>query len=1207
MAQPVWITPAGNLGIIPEGIFYQLTLQAYDPDPAPGTEIYYSVIAGVLPAGVQCSVSGLIAGVPQAIASLQGVPLEVNRNVTSKFTIRAYTENEATGEILRIADRTFNLTVSGNNVPEFVSPPGSFATNNSATFVGAISGPTLTVTSITSGKLYVGMVIRGAGVVQGTTITEFGTGTGGAGTYTVDISQSNAGTSMTGWIGVYYDGDKVNLQFEYINTDPDETVVVSLVAGEIPPGLILSPTGLLSGYIEPASNVTEQSGYDLTAISTLPFDFVVSAISKNYQFTLEVSDGKSSTLRTFTIYVYNRSDNTADTTTITGDDTFVTADEGTDRNPFLINAFPSDLGRTRADNYYAYEFLGNDYDTVDLTYAITVNEGIGLPPGLVLDTTSGWYYGYIPSQGLTEITYSFNIQVSQTDDPTIASQLYPFTLTVSGVTDDEVSWITNSDLGSIENGATSILYIEAVNVGGRELSYRLESGGFNQLPQGLTLLESGEIAGRASFNTFSVDLGFTTFDKSQSVASGIEETTFDSTFVFTVNAYAKDPDQILYSVASIEVINGGSGYSSVTPPTIEFSLPVGATAAVAVAGIPIVTGGAIVSIPLITGGVSYTGPATVTISQGFGGTGAVLEANMVATGTRDVISVFKTFTLRLVREYNYPYQNLFCVAMPPPNDRVILNELLDNQAIFVPDFIYRPDDPNFGVSTQVQYEHAYGLEPETIDTYVSSLYLNHYWKNLVLGSIETAQALDANGNVIYEVVYSRIIDNLVNAVGASVAKIVNLPYSIIDPADGSTTLTQVYPNSLTNMRNQVIDVVGQISNKLPLWMTSKQTNGTVLGFTPSWVICYSKPGKSKQIAYYIQEYFAKNLNVIDFKVDRYVLDRTLSKNWDTETQQWTPTGSLTTFDFVNTTGYVDIGTVECATNLAYDDINYRTINDINALGGIDGETWIAVPGQQPPPGTRVVIRNGTKIIFVNQENYNNYNTIDDAWQEYTTLYDEVGFSPELPGEDFDSSFTIPGGYLVTCTATTAGNDRITCSSTADMTVGDTVWFTGTTFGGVNLKPFSDNNQIYYILDIPNSTQFRITDTIDGTTPVDLTTGSGTMTVVWGNYRMGIWEISIGGQDNNIVTLTLLQQTAPNDFLRVTQGATYNTAQLYRPTTPGPALNLINWQPLITVVTVIGNETTFDQASMQFIAPVDMYDTSDALDKYLVFPKSNILV
>jgi hypothetical protein len=1205
MAQPVWITPAGNLGIIPEGIFYQQTLQAYDPNPEPGTDLYYQVIAGVLPGGVQCSLSGLVAGVPQALASVEGVPYPVNRNVTSKFTVRAYTVNEASGQVLRIADRTFNLTVSGNNVPEFVAPAGSFATNNSATFVGAISGYTLTVTAITSGKLYVGMVIRGAGVVRGTTITAFGTGTGGAGTYTVDVSQTNAGTNMTGWIGVYYDGDKVDLQFEYINVDPDETVIVRLAGGELPPGLTLSTTGLLSGYIEPAANVDEQAGYDLTPSSTLPYDFVVSSISKNYQFTLEVSDGKSSTLKTFTIYVYNRSDNTADTTTITADNTFVTADEGTDRNPFLVNPFPSNLGSVRADNYFAYQFRGNDYDTVDLTYTITVNEGIGLPPGLVLDPSTGWYYGYIPNQGLTEITYSFNIQVSQTDSPTITSQLYPFTLTVTGVSDDEVSWITNSDLGSIENGDTSLLKIEATNVGGRELSYRLESGGFNQLPQGLTLLESGEIAGRCTFNTFSIDLGFTTFDKSQSVVSGIQETTFDSTFVFTVNAYAKDPNQILYSVAGIDVINGGTGYSSVTPPTIEFSLPVGATAAVAVAGIPEITGGAITDIPLVSGGASYTQPAVVTVSQGFGGTGAVLEARMISTGTRDVISVFKTFTLRLVRAYNYPYQNLFCVAMPPPNDRVILNELLNDQTIFIPEYIYRPDDANFGVSTQVQYEHAYGLAPDTIDSYVSSLYLNHYWKNLVLGSIETAQALDVDGNVLYEVVYSRIIDNLVNAAGASVAKIVNLPYPIIDPADGSSTLTQVYPNSLIDMRNQVIDVVGQISTKLPLWMTSKQTNGSVLGFTPSWVICYTNPGRSKQIAYYIQEYFGKQLNIIDFKIDRYVLDRTLSKNWNTETQQWTPKGSLTTFDFYNTTGYVNLGTVECATNLAYNDIDYRTIDEINALGGIDGETWIAVEGQQPPFGTKVVIRDGTRLIFVNQENYNNYTTVDDAWQEYTTLYDEVGFSPEVTGENYDASYTISDGYSVQCTATTASNDRITCTSTAGMAVGDTIWFTGTTFGDVTA--FSDNNQIYYIYDIPSASQFRIAETADATEPLALSNDSGDMSAVWGNYRMGIWEVNITGVDNNIVTLTLLQQTAPNDFLRVTQGATYNTAQLYRPTTPGPALTLINWQPLISAVTVIGNETTFDQASMQFIAPVDMYDTSDALDKYLVFPKSNILV
>jgi hypothetical protein len=1201
MAQPVWITPAGDLGTIPEGVFYQQTLKAFDPQPAVGTDLYYRVIAGTLPGGVQCSTSGLIAGVPQALASLEGVPFQVNRNITSKFTVRAYTFDETTQQILRIADRTFTLTVSGNNVPDFVTPAGN--------------------------------------------------------------------------IGTYYDGGEVTLQIQYTNADPNETVVVNLVGGALPPGLLLSPTGLITGYIEPAADVTQQAGYDLTPSSTLPFDFVIEAISKNYQFTLEVTDGRSSSLRTFTIFVYNRQDLTADTTTITADNTFVTADEITDRNPFLLNAYPSDLGRVRGDNYFAYQFRGDDYDTVDLEYLITVNEGVGLPPGLTLDPTSGWYYGYIPDQGLTEISYSFNIQVRQVDNPTITSKLYPFTLTITGLIDSEVTWLTASDLGSIENGSTSLFRVEAVNRGNRQLSYRLKSGAFNELPQGLELLPSGEIAGRCTFNTFSVDLGFTTFDKTQSNLTGISETTFDSTFTFTVNAYAEDPSQIVYSVSEIVVENSGSGYSSLNLPTIEFSAPVGATAELALAGNAVVSGGAITSVPVAVQGAGYTEPAIVTVTQGFGGSGAVLTAVMQPTGRREVISVFKTFTIRMIRAYNYPYQNLFVLAMPPANDRFILQQFLDNIEIFNPEYIFRPDDPNFGKSSQVKYEHAYGLAPETLDTYVSSLYLNHYWKNLILGSIETAQALDADGNIIYEVVYSRIIDDLVNNAGESVAKIVNLPYGITDPVDNSTEITQVYPNSLVDMRTQVIDVVGQISTKLPLWMTSKQTNGRVLGFTPAWVICYANPGRSKQIAYYISEYFGQQLNLIDFKVDRYVLDRTLSKNWDTETQHWTPTGSLTTFDFYNTSAYVDIGTVQCATNLAYVDVNFRTINNINDLGGIDGPTWIAKFGESPPAGTKVVITNGSKIIFVKQENYNNY-TNDEAWQEFTFLYDtansasfegsiagttlivtavnsgsiqvgmtllgtgvtnntsitafgtgnggvgtytvsvsqttasttitgDIAFSPELTSKNFDASYTISDGYVALCLATTSGTNRITCDSTLGMAAGDTIWFTGDVFGGIT--QFNANNQVYYVLDVVDPTHFRVTATPGGTTPVTLTTDAGDMTAFWGNYRMDIYEISITGEDDDIIELTPYAQVAPNNWVTVSQGQSYATAKLFRPTTPGPGLTLINWQPLITSVVVVGDQTTFDQDSMQFIDPVDMYDTSDALDKYLVFPKQNILV
>jgi len=155
--------------------------------------------------------------------------------------------------------------------------------------------------------------------------------------------------------------------------------------------------------------------------------------------------------------------------------------------------------------------------------------------------------------------------------------------------------------------------------------------------------------------------------------------------------------------------------------------------------------------------------------------------------------------------------------------------------------------------------------------------------------------------VIYEVVYSAIQDNLLNNEGLSVSKQVTLPYPI-NEAD-STEINTVYPNSLINMRDQVIDTVGQIANILPLWMTSKQTNGRVLGFTPSWVLAYVKPGRGDQVAYYVRTKFGERLNLIDFEVDRYELDRLLSHNWDpagdSTTGAWEPAAAETTFDLVN--------------------------------------------------------------------------------------------------------------------------------------------------------------------------------------------------------------------------------------------------------------------------------------------------------------------
>ena len=1452
MAQPTWQTPTGSLGVIPEGIFFQINLLATVPvDPIPvyvtattagtnlitcdstetlainkvikftGVEfgglesnsayiissvvnstqfqvksnadstspvtlttatglltgavserVYYRLQAGTTPEGIQVDPTGNCYGVPQAVSVVQGVPSEVGSDVTSKFTVRAYTLTNL-GSLDRFIDRTFSITITGNDPAQWITPAGS--------------------------------------------------------------------------IGSYYDSDWVDIQLSYGGADPGDILTTSVVSGSLPLGLTLSSTGRISGHVRPFPNEEQTPGYDLQPYMSAPYDFVSAAISKNYQFTLEVSDGKSQDQRTFSIYVYDRSDLTGDNDLITGDNTFVTSDETTVRAPFLINAEPGDLGSVRSDNNFAYRFIGQDYNNNLLEYAFSVNQGFGTPPGLQLDPFSGWYYGLIPDIGTTEITYSFNIQVraqslvvystqattniitcdSSTrgdfyegspvtfEGDTIGglaenttyyvidivsdtqfkvsytpsgsevalttdtasdlllcvpaysprSPLYPFTLTLTGATSSEVTWFTPADLGIIENGSVSLLDIEAESVSGLPLLYQLKDGAYNNLPQGLTLLPTGEIAGRVSFETFSLDLGATTIDSSTSTITRRDDTTFDATHTFTVNAYSEDGQVPLYEVNAVKVIDGGSGF--VTAPTLTFNEPDGAAAVQATANV-FVDGSAITNVVVTDGGADYTETATYTLTGA--GSGSELQVLMQQTGYRRLVSAFKTFSVRVVRAYNRPYQNLIVTAMPPANDRLLLQDLLDNQEIFVPSYLFRPDDPNFGLSTQVRYQHAFGLAPVILDEYVASLNLNHYRKNLVLGEVKTARALDASGNVIYEVVYSQIVDDLVNAQGASVSKIVTTPYAINNPEPPPELINSVYPNSLINMRDQVIDVVGQISQKLPLWMTSRQSDGQVLGFTPAWVICYANPGRGDQIAYYISEYFGQQLNRVDFQVDRYILDAALSLNWDAETQQWTPAPEETTFDRFNTSGYTDIGVVSACTSLAFDQVNGHTIDEINALGGLDGPTWAAGLGPTPS-NTKVYLQDGSKIIFVKQEAFLPYDSTDQAFTINQSLYDSGDF--DLAAEEatlgaFDYGTTLTGGYTSECTATSASTDLVTAASTVNLQVNDKVWFTGTVFGGIDTVNSQGETVVYYVQSIAsvtgsatNSATDRITvssvadlavddeiwfapsvrltisqvssvdnavtlgsntdllanmkfqclnnignlttgttyyiktlvgttqvtlsntpggaeidpgtataqaaaqvggpigaiDAIDinglavpyyvvnitgsdievsdtpggavlalttdsGTfviyrsafsvavtsgaaTPLALTTDTGSMTVNYENDRMAIWEVSV--EVDGQLLLTLSQETVANDYVTSSQGLKYtNGTYLYRPQNPEQGLTRVNWQPLISAVTTISEETTFDQDSVQWVEPVDMYDPTDRNDKYLVFPKVDIL-
>jgi hypothetical protein len=355
--------------------------------------------------------------------------------------------------------------------------------------------------------------------------------------------------------------------------------------------------------------------------------------------------------------------------------------------------------------------------------------------------------------------------------------------------------------------------------------------------------------------------------------------------------------------------------------------------------------------------------------------------------------------------------------------------------------------------------------------------------------------------------------------------------------------------------------------------------------------------------------------------------------------------------------------------LAYTDVNQQTLASIAARGGLDGQ---------------ISQINGNTIIFVKQEYYETYPTIADAWQDYTTLYDNGPYSPETPGAGFDESYTIPGGteiectntavstnyikatntlglqindpvyfsgttfgginatkssgltqiYYVTsvvnsaCTVTASGTDLITCASTANMATNDQVWFTGVTFGGVSSLTASNTVQLYYVTKI-SGTQFKISltqggafvalstatgsmtvntryftvSTAQGGTNQVLSTASGSMFLNYGNQRMAIFTITVN-PTTTLVTLTPTTLSTETQYVQITRGTQFAGQQLYYPTSPAEGYTVVNW---IQVPESSVDETTFDQGSMAFEAPVDMYDPTDRYDKYLVFPKANILV
>jgi hypothetical protein len=167
------------------------------------------------------------------------------------------------------------------------------------------------------------------------------------------------------------------------------------------------------------------------------------------------------------------------------------------------------------------------------------------------------------------------------------------------------------------------------------------------------------------------------------------------------------------------------------------------------------------------------------------------------------ISSVKTFTLNTYQEFQYPWDTVYMKLLSDQATRNKLVELLDNNSIIDPQVLYRPTDPYFGKSTDVIYNLFYGVpstgtgNPADLSTnwfpqYLTALQQNFYWRNITLGPIKTAVARNTAGDIIYEVVYSEIVDDLINPQGKSISKEIIWPRNILrDNSDYWTSTTGI--------------------------------------------------------------------------------------------------------------------------------------------------------------------------------------------------------------------------------------------------------------------------------------------------------------------------------------------------------------------------------------------------------------------------------
>ena len=733
------------------------------------------------------------------------------------------------------------------------------------------------------------------------------------------------------------DNSYVEYQLEAYDTDVivGDSLEYYLVStgGQLPPGLSLSTSGLISGFTDPIFaleyNGFPNGGYDTAPLDVTPLDFVAAnpngfdsfvydletydynepsrvprRLSRIYNFVVSVTDGVNSVNRLFKIFVVTEEFLQADNSIVQVDTNIFQADNTNGRKPLWITN--SDLGRIRANNYVTI-FL-EVYDPPELGGTISY---------FMLETNPGTYQlistGEIITNGEYEISGTLPFfprtnykAVSASDfivlEPETENLLYPD----PDNGENPLRLVLDSITGEL---AGTVPYQAAISK-----NYKFTMLAVNY-PTTLANTEYQLQGDWRAFTPYRVNdaVRFNSFlyicikDHNNKIPGDGEEfwlagvSSAAKTFTMDIIGEIDGAIEWLSQEELGTIKPNQPSQLSITARSLKY----GGRVVYELVGGTLPPGLTLYPTGIIEGKARQFGDSDALgltrfydmidserdFSITFDGNTTTFDRkfqfDIKARDSANVAESIRTFSVTVLTDSAKTFANLYVKAFQAKEKRLAWYNFITDATIFKSTELYRYGDTNFGIQTDLKMLVYAGIESVEAVSYVQAMSRNHNRKRLLFGDLQIAVAKDpATQETLYEVIYVNLVDDYEKN-GKSISHTLQLSNNIeskvlvsydaikVDsdiPFVSDRDHQRVFPNSIKNMRKRIQAVGERDREFLPLWMRSIQnTSSFETGFVKALVLCYTKPGQAANILSRIN---AKIRNEgFDFKLFDFTADR----------------------------------------------------------------------------------------------------------------------------------------------------------------------------------------------------------------------------------------------------------------------------------------------------------------------------------------------